>query len=139
MDSNIIGLDVGKRRIGVAIAHAKLGFPSPLKTIINDDNVWDALRDIIQAQVTSLIVVGIPRSLAGKDTDQTVYTKDFVKTLQQKTDIKIAFQEEDLTSHKAEEELQKSKKSYSKADIDSLAATYILEDYLSITGNGDLH
>jgi putative Holliday junction resolvase len=128
-ESNIIALDVGKSRIGVARASASLGFPSPLTTLNNDDLVWQNIKKIIDENSVSVIVVGLPRNLEGNNTQQTDYTLDFVKKLTKHVGITIKLQDEALTSKKAELEISKSKRP--KYDVDSLAATYILEDYIT--------
>ncbi len=127
--SNIIALDIGKTRIGVAKAHTVARFPSPYTTLINDATVIEAIRAILQAESVETIVVGLPRSLSGNETDQTVYTRDFARQLEEYATI--VFQDEALTSKKAQAELELRRKPYTKGDIDALAATYILEDYLT--------
>lgn len=134
--SNILAFDIGKRKIGVAIANKNTGFPSPLTTITNDDKVWDKIKELINENDAEIIVAGMPRSLSGQETEQTIYTREFVDTLGKKTLLKIEVQDEDLTSHKAETELKSKKRNYTKADIDALAATFILEDYLLANESG---
>lgn len=129
----IIGLDVGERRIGVALASADAKLAGPYCTLPHDAGVWDALAAIVESQHVACIVVGLPRNLAGDDTPQTVYVRDFVSQLVQRLALPVALQDEALTSRKAEEELQARGKPYAKGDIDALAATYILEDYLKDT------
>ncbi len=133
-DSNIIALDVGTKRIGVARAHSSVGIPSPFVTLENNDGIFDTLKTLIQDESVSKIIVGLPRSLHGNDTDQTTYTRDFIRKLSGVTDILIETQDEALTSHKAEEELVRKKQGFSKGDVDALAATYILEDYFAEQG-----
>jgi putative Holliday junction resolvase len=128
-ENNIIALDVGKSRIGVARASAISGFPSPLMTIKNDETVWENIKKIIDENSVSAIVVGLPRSLEGNNTQQTDYTMDFVDKLSKLVKVPIKLQDEALTSKKAEAEIAQSKRP--KYDVDSLAATYILEDYIA--------
>jgi putative transcription antitermination factor YqgF len=69
--------------------------------------------------------------MEGQSTAQTESTLRFTKTLQEHFDLPIDMQDEALTSVRAEEELQERGKAYSPGDIDALAATYILEDWLA--------
>lgn len=73
----------------------------------------------------------MPRNLSGEETAQSATIRQFAQELATYTDLPITLQDETLSSRQAEEELKSRGKPYSKADIDSLAATLILEDYLS--------
>lgn len=128
--SSILALDVGERRIGVAIAGSIARFARPYATLINDEHFMSNLREIIEDETIEIIVVGLPRNLSGEDTPQTDYVRKFTEQLNRDM---IIFQDEALTSKKAETELHQRGKPYNKGDIDALAATYILEDYLSQT------
>lgn len=127
---NILALDVGQKRIGVALAHHIARLPRPLQTLNNDDAVWQALKEIIAAEEVAEIVVGLPRNLSGNDTAQTAYATDFADKLQQAVQLPIHFQDEALTSVQAEQELAARGRQFAKGDIDALAAVYILEDFL---------
>ena len=127
---NILALDVGERRIGVAVASSVARLPRPLATLDNDAGFVDALRRLIESESAGSLVVGLPRGLNGQDTAQTDYVRSFVADLQSAIELPVHWQDEALTSQKAEAELQ-TRGNYAKADIDALAATYILEDYLT--------
>lgn len=127
--SNFLALDVGTVRVGVAIANMIARLPSPYKTLDNNDDIFKTIAEIIKAEDVDTVIVGLPRNLSGDDTDQTRYCRDFGNQLAKYS--KIEFQDEALTSHKAEAELKSRGKVFSKGDIDALAATYILEDYLA--------
>ena len=129
--STIIALDVGEKRIGVARARTDVRIAASLTTLINDENIWQTLEDLLGSEQPTTLVVGLPRGLEGQDTAQTRTTQGFIEKLQQHVGIPIHMQDEALTSVKAEQELEKRGKPYAKSDIDALAATYILEDYLS--------
>jgi putative Holliday junction resolvase len=127
--SSILGLDVGEARIGVALANSVARLASPYTTLANTDSVLEQIHGIIKQEAVGLIVVGLPRNLSGEDTSQTRYCRNFGERLAPFAEV--TFQDEALTSHKAEAELKMRGKVYDKGDIDSLAATYILEDYLN--------
>lgn len=128
--SNIIALDVGTSRIGIAMAHSVARLPSPHKTIQNHENVIEELAELIRNESVEIVVVGLPRNLSGQDTEQTKYCREFGQKLSKYS--KIEFQDEALTSQKAEAELRARGRPYNKGDIDALAATFILEDYLNM-------
>lgn len=130
-DGSWLGLDVGMRRIGVAIARADVRIPRPLITLENDAEIFLKLRQIVQEQSARELVVGLPRGMSGQDTEQTKSTEAFVQKMQAQLDMPIRWQDEALTSQKAEAELTARKKPFTKGDVDALAATYILEDYIN--------
>jgi putative Holliday junction resolvase len=128
-NNTIIALDVGTQRIGVAWADSKLKVPFPLVTIPNDDKVIRAIVTLYHDQFGGQVVVGLPRNQQGEETAQSKYSRDFAKRLEQEQ-LPIVFQDESLTSVMAEDELKRRGKPYNKGDIDNLAATFILRDYL---------
>jgi len=130
--NNLLALDVGGVRIGVAIAHAIARLPRPLTTLdATAPDVLAQLERIIHVEEIGRIVVGLPRNLQGQDTEQTAVVQAFAAGLES-LGLPISFQDEALTSRKAEAELNARGKAYNKGDIDSLAATYILEDWLAV-------
>ncbi len=128
---SILGLDIGSKRIGIAKAFWPDGLPSPLTTLANDGNFLANLQHIIQTENVKILVVGRPRGLDSKDTQQTKYTSSFVQEFNKSLKLPIYWIDEAVTSIQAENELRLSKKAYSVEDIDSLSATYILEDFMN--------
>lgn len=126
----ILALDVGEKRIGVALASKIARLATPLVTLENTETIWTDITQLIAKENVSDVVVGLPRSLNGTDSAQTVYVRKFAQQLEKILKIKVKLQDEALTSHKAEAELRARGTQYAKGDIDALAATYILEDYL---------
>lgn len=128
---NLICLDVGTRRIGVALADTDVKIAIPFMTVEVDDehSEINAINKIIASENIDTLVVGLPRNLSGEETAQSVYTKNFVKNFEFSVD-EIIFQDESLTSVQAENLLKSYKKPYSKGDIDMNAAAIILQDYI---------
>lgn len=125
-----LALDVGSKRIGVAIASLSFKLPRPLYTLANDDDFIARLKRLIETEAIGVLVVGLPRGLDGQETGQTKYVREFVDQLKTQIELPINFQDEALSSARAEAELTARGKIYQKGDIDALAATFILEDYL---------
>jgi putative Holliday junction resolvase len=126
--SNLLALDVGERKIGVARASGIARVAEPLITLPNDEAFGAALRRLIKEYDVSLVVVGLPRGLDGQETAQTQYVRDFMASLD--LSIKQVYQDEAVTSVNAEAQLKQAGKPYTKEDIDSVAASIILGDYL---------
>lgn len=128
---NLLSLDVGTVRIGVASAKAPVFIASPLTYVPNNHDVIKAINDLINEHQVNTLVVGLPRGLNGQETDQTKTVREFVTKLEPQIDVPIVLQDEALTSQKAEDELARRGKPYQKGDVDALAACFILEDYLA--------
>jgi putative Holliday junction resolvase len=128
--ATIVALDVGERRIGVAVAGQATRLASPLSTIAHDEGVFTTLQGLITEHHASALVIGLPRGLSGQKTKQTEAIEAFVLQLRQHIAVPIYWQDEALTSRQAEAELEQRGKPYQKGDVDALAACYILEDFL---------
>lgn len=126
--SSLLALDVGERKIGVARASAIAKIAEPLITLQNDGTFADKLNQLIAEHGAETIVVGLPRGMNGQDTAQTAYVKQFMENLN--LESTIVFQDEAVTSVMAEQQLKKAGKPYTKEDIDAVAASLILNDYL---------
>lgn len=130
LNQSVLALDVGDKRIGVAIAYLTSRLPSPLLTLENSEKVLDDVKKIVLDQDAVAIVVGLPRDLESRSTEQTKATRAFIDRLKERVKISVFTQDEALTSVRARQELENRKKPFNKTDIDALAATYILEDFL---------
>jgi putative Holliday junction resolvase len=130
----ILGLDVGDKRIGVAISDREEILASPL-TIITRENEEKAIADIIKLldqHDVERIVVGLPYSLDGSIGIQANKVMDFVKRLSQDTGANVEVWDERLSSVAVERLLRESgsKKARKKAPQDDAAAAFILQGYL---------
>ena len=76
-------------------------------------------------------MVGLPRGLDGQRTAQTEEVEAFARGLGERFGLPVHMQDEAVTSKQAEAELEARGKPYGKGDIDALAATYILQDWLA--------
>jgi putative Holliday junction resolvase len=75
------------------------------------------------------VVVGLPRNLDGEETDQTAWLRQWVDGAKKATGLTFYAQDEALTTVEAEKKMANSK----SADIDALAASVILQDFLDGT------
>ncbi len=134
MDSTFktyLALDVGDKRIGIAKANSISRLPQPFLTINVDDGIMDTINQIIKDEQINVLVLGLPRGMDGQETEQSRKTRKFYDEIKKKINIDVYLIDEAGTSLKAKAELEARGKTYQKSDIDSLAATYILEDYLN--------
>ena len=131
MTKTSLGLDVGEKRIGVAIADDAVNLAIPYTTIEVDGDEIKAIADIVIRENITTIVIGYPRNQAGEATAQTAYAEAFSEQLKGFAPA-IVFQDESLTSVISEDRLKADGKPYSKSDIDAMAAAIILQDYLEL-------
>lgn len=129
VNSNILALDLGEKRIGVALADIELRLPQPLITLDTSEAI-ETIPQLIDKYQIKTVVVGYPRNQSGQPTAQTKWTESFMGQLTLPESIDVVWQDESLTSIEAHNELSQRGRSYAKADVDSLAATYILQDYI---------
>ena len=127
----VIGLDVGEKRIGVARANSSTRIAIPIGFIDVNGTEWDEIIKLSKLHNTEFFVIGLPRSNEGNETAQSMYVRQFAKTLIEKIPgAKIRFQDESFTSVVAEERLKARRKAFSKGEIDAEAAAIILQDFL---------
>ena len=120
----ILGVDYGDSRIGLALSDPNKIIASPFKTIKNKgfDKTKKEILDIVKENKVELIVLGLPLSMSGTDTNQTKKVRKFQNSIQD-FDIPIKMQDERLSSLTAKKSLiqQKIKTGYNKHFIDSTA------------------
>jgi putative Holliday junction resolvase len=122
-----LGIDYGSSRVGLAIADGDVKLAAPLGTVAPADLV----AKIAAEGPFEAVIVGLPRSLDGRDTPQTLAVRRFCDdVLWRKLKIEPIFQDEAGTSSVAEDRLKASGRPYAKGDIDAEAAAIILQDYL---------
>ena len=128
---SLIALDVGERRIGVARADTSVRIAVALDTILVDGTELQQIQKLMSHEGAQTLIVGYPRNQSGEPTKQTEYVERFVARLEG-LGLKVEYQDESVTSVRAEELLKAQKKPYTKGDIDALAASLILQDYLEL-------
>jgi putative Holliday junction resolvase len=131
--NNIIALDIGERRIGVARGDMMVRIAVPITTVVVDGTELAQITTIVANEQASTVVVGYPRNQSGEATAQTAYVESVAERLRA-TVPKLVFQDESLTSVVAEQRLKARGRPYQKADIDAEAAAIILQDYLEQAG-----
>lgn len=101
---NLICLDVGERRIGVAVADTAVRIAVPYDTIVVDGKEVQSIAELAIQENANKLIVGYPRNQQGEATAQSAYVESFASQL---TDIApVEFQDESLTSVVAENRLK---------------------------------
>ena len=126
---NFLALDVGSRRIGLAMADSQVKIAVPCGGLENKENIVQEITELVLRHDIDTIVVGYPRNQSGEPTKQTEFVEEFVKQFEDiELDTEIVFQDESLTSVQAEQRL--GNKIKDKGEIDAEAASIILQDFL---------
>lgn len=124
----ILGLDVGDKRIGTALASVIAQLPQPAGVISSEGPVYDHIKNLAKQEDVNLVVIGIPRNLAGEETAQSQKIREFAAGLAENIDIPIEFADESLSSKRADQLAHDTQ--LQNVSQDSLAACFILEEFL---------
>ena len=134
----IMALDVGERRIGVAVCDP-LGITAQAHSVLTRrglDNDLEALSRLVEELEAERVVVGLPRNLNGSEGPSAQRSREFAELLTRKVRIPVELYDERLTTVEAENILLASDMSRRKRRqvIDKVAAALILEGYLHRRG-----
>jgi putative holliday junction resolvase len=131
---SVLGLDLGRKRIGVAGCDRLGWFATGLTTIHRTDFERDMaqLQQIVQDRDVTLLVIGLPYSLDGSLGPQAKYTQKLGQRISQALNLPIEFMDERHTSQEAEGMMQaeRLRPSQQKALVDRKAACIILQQWL---------
>ncbi|MSV30209.1 MAG: Holliday junction resolvase RuvX [Bryobacterales bacterium] len=130
----ILALDLGKRRIGLAVSD-ELGMTAQgIHTLERSNMRTDIgeLKRLIEARGITSILIGNPLHMSGKEGRQTGWVREFAATLERKTGLNVKLWDERLTTVEASRVLRSSGISIEKRAraIDQLAAVILLQSYL---------
>lgn len=131
-----LGLDIGDRRIGVALCDALGILASPLTIINREDETADikAIIDIINRYEVKQVIVGLPRSMDGSLGMQAEKVKDFTQKLCGYIKVPLEFRDERLSTVSAKRLMREATtKKRKKTRDDAIAAALILQGYLDET------
>jgi len=132
-----LGLDVGDRRIGVALSDPDGILASAFSVVERKDDslAIKAIIDIIDQKRVERIIVGLPRSLDGRLGWQVDKVKNFVRRLSRYTKVPVDYRDERLTTVMAQRlrRLSGGKKRKGRGGYDAQAAALILQSYLDET------
>jgi len=128
---NLVGIDFGKRKIGLALGSEETGFAEPL-LVIKYQSAEEAVKkvmQVIQVQQVEKAVVGISE---GKS---EIQAREFGELLQRGIKIEVVFQDETLTTADAQRKAIEAGigRKKRRGMEDAYAATIILQNYLDLT------
>ena len=130
----IMGLDLGKKRIGVSVSTLSLNGALPLKTISENkfSELLNLLKRIVHEYDIKGIIFGLPKNMDGSEGKSAQSARDKADKICSELCIKYGFWDERLSTIAVERKFATIKKSRAKKkdhkkDIDNLAAAFILE------------
>lgn len=119
----VLAFDFGLKRIGVAVGEPELGSAHPLRAVAR----FDQIASLISEWQPAALVVGLPVSLQGEAHAMTRHAEKFAKRLERRFKLPVTRVDERFTSVEASARLRGTRAK--KAEIDSVAAQLILEQY----------
>jgi putative Holliday junction resolvase len=130
----LIGLDYGRRRIGMAVTDETGKFIRSLPTIDRNTIGGDCLKvlcDIVGQEAPGCVVIGVPLDRNDEETTMSREIRVFAEKLSKATSVSVAFVDESLTSRRAYDIIRMRKKKHRRAkeNIDRIAACLILEAF----------
>jgi len=138
INKKILSIDFGTKFTGLArFCEGSDADPYPYDSLkyVNDDKLISDIINIVKESSIDIAVLGVPKLLDGKETTMSKKIRDFGEKLGDKLgEVPLYFQDESLSTFEAEERMKNSPRYNFKVDkkqIDALAASIILEDFLS--------
>jgi len=138
-NGRMLGLDLGRKRVGVALSDETAAIASPLTTlrISGPKDFLVQVRELISAHEVSAVVVGQPSRLDGTDTDFSAKARSLRDYLAANLAVPVHSYDERFTSKMAQAAIHDTGKNLkrSKDDLDKVAAAIMLNDFLKRHGN----
>jgi putative holliday junction resolvase len=134
LHSRILALDLGKKRIGLAVSDplglTAQGLPNLLRT--NQRADLATLGELIRERGVALVLLGNPMNMRGSEGRQSAWVRDFAAQIESRLGVPVQLWDERLTSREAERVLRASGISIEKraAAVDRLSAVILLQSYL---------
>ena len=134
VQSRILALDLGKKRIGLAISDplgiTAQGLPNLVR--VNKRTDFAALEQLIRERQVGLVLMGNPINMRGDEGRQSGWVREFAQALEARTGLPVKLWDERLTSVEANRVLRSSGISIEKraAAVDRLSAVILLQSYL---------
>lgn len=115
----ILALDIGRKRVGVAISH---GIMAEALKILDYKNYFSDLGKLIKEQSVDLVVIGLPFSASGEETNQSFFNRAEGEKIAKEFAVNVEYVDESYSSVAVDTD---------KKIIDDEAAKIILEQYLN--------
>ncbi len=127
----VLALDYGSARCGCALSDPTGTIVTPIETVLSPGTRrgLEQIEELCRAREVEQVVVGLPLSLRGTDTEQTRETRAFASQLSQRLELPVELHDERFTTRMAQRE--RGEGASSSASEDSRAAAHMLESWLA--------
>lgn len=124
--NKVLGIDYGKKKIGLAIAEGPLAEPLRVIRFESEKEAFKKTEQVVQVEQVERVVIGVSEGKMGQE------SRKFGGKLRDKLEVPVVFQDETLTTHEAQEFSRKAgiKRKKRKALEDAYSAALILQSYL---------
>ena len=133
----VLGIDLGERRVGVAVSDPTGSIAQPLPTLqrrAGKRMPLSKLQSLAAEYEVGGIVMGLPLALSGNDTEWTQTVRDAASNLEKRSGVPVYLVDERFTSRAAERAIRglglPKKKRREKGRVDAAAAVLILQSWL---------
>lgn len=136
----VLGIDYGKRRIGLATGHPLTGSARPLATIRHTGDPYPELDRVLDQWRPDRLIIGLPLGADGNESEMSREVREFAQGLRsRRPELTVEFHDERLTSAAADAEFAGERKAgrarrRDARNLDSRAAALILESWLAEHG-----
>jgi putative Holliday junction resolvase len=138
----VLGLDLGSKRIGLAISDTEARIAFPAGTLRSAGRRADlaAICELISEKEIARVVVGLPRHMDGRRGKQALAAEEFAASLQERAGVPVDLLDERWTSREAERSLREQGRNQRriKESVDEVAASIILRTYLDLRRNREV-
>jgi putative Holliday junction resolvase len=134
LDLRILALDVGKKRIGLAVSDplgvTAVGLPTLHRTRIRED--LKRLKEVAEQRSVTTLLIGRPLHMSGDESRQSEYTREFAERLSAFAGLPVVYWDERLTTAEAHRLMRDSGATLEqrKQAVDQMSAILLLESYL---------
>lgn len=130
----VLGIDPGRRRIGLAIGDTSLRVATGFDVIeyTGREKFLHRLKSIVRRENVTLIVLGLPRNMNGSEGDAAKNSRRLADFIRERLNVDVALMDERLTTHQAVRQIHEAggKMGKNRGRVDMLSAALILQSYL---------
>jgi putative Holliday junction resolvase len=140
-EGRILALDLGEKRIGVAISDETRTIARPVAVLKRQSRSedFDRINEIVDEHAVSLLLVGLPLLTSGEEGEKAAWMRDYASDLQRKLGLTLRYWDESFTTVEAEASLRERgiRGRRGRQRIDAVAAAFILQSYLDALSEVD--
>jgi len=141
MEGRVLALDLGEKRIGVAISDETRTIARPVAVLKRQSRSedFDRINKIVDEHAVSLLLVGLPLLASGEEGEKAAWMRDYASDLQRELGLALRYWDESFTTVEAEASLRERgiRGRRGRQRIDAVAAAFILQSYLDALSEVD--